>query len=397
MDNSLLTVKSPTISAPPPLSTRSFLGMIIEKNGLRPSEKKASMKNEKLLYLHIPFCDSKCHYCSFNSYVDMFDLKESYMEAVLLQLEADLQKFNIQKRSIETLFIGGGTPSTIDPALYEPFFEKVQDYLCENAEITTEANPNSAKKEWLEGMKGLGVNRVSFGVQSFFDDKLKLLGRAHNSAQALKAVERAKEAGFKHISIDLIYATMLDTPKRVEEEVKKACDLQIEHLSAYELTIEEGTEFQKRPEVRVESLQQAKIVKEVAQEYGLMQYEISNFGLARCRHNLGYWEYKPYLGVGSGAVGRVSNMRYYPSSDLKSYIQNPLFKSSEELSDEQILDEKIFLGLRSCVGVDEAILDEKMAQRAEILLKEGKLLYKKGRYFNENYLLSDEIALFIIG
>ncbi len=355
------------------------------------------MKNRTLLYLHIPFCDSKCHYCSFNSYVDMFHLKESYMKAALLQLEADLQRFDIKKGSIETLFIGGGTPSTIEPALYGPIFEKVQDYLREGAEITTEANPNSAKKGWLEGMKRAGVNRVSFGVQSFFDDKLKLLGRAHDTIDAFRAIEEAKKAGFERVSVDLIYATMLDTPVRVEEEVKKACELEIEHLSAYELTIEEGTPFQKRPEVRVESLQQAKIVKEVAKEYGLMQYEISNFGLARCRHNLGYWEYKPYLGLGSGAVGRVSNMRYYPSSDLKSYIENPLFKSYEELSDEEIKEEKIFLGLRSCVGVDETILDKKMAQRAKLLLKEGKLLYGEDRYFNEDYLLSDEIALFING
>jgi len=116
-----------------------------------------------LLYIHIPYCDSKCHYCSFNTYVDKFDTRENYMRALHKQLAFELKRFNAQKDSIETFFIGGGTPSTVSPELYEPIFKLLRPYLQENAEITTEANPNSATKEWLEGMKKLGINRVSFG------------------------------------------------------------------------------------------------------------------------------------------------------------------------------------------------------------------------------------------
>ncbi|MCF6201195.1 MAG: radical SAM family heme chaperone HemW [Hydrogenimonas sp.] len=355
------------------------------------------MINDTLLYIHIPFCDSRCHYCSFNTYVDKLYLKESYMKALMRQLRADLKRFRIEKGQISTLFIGGGTPSTIEPALYEPIFETLEAYLKDNAEITTEANPNSATKAWLEGMRELGVNRVSFGVQSFFDDKLKLLGRAHGSIQAVKAVENAKKAGFGTISLDLIYATMLDTAQRVEKELKSALELPIEHLSAYELSIEEGTPFQRRPEVRVESLEQANIIKELLESVGWEQYEISNFGKKRCGHNLGYWQYKPYLGIGSGAVGRVDSSRYYPHQAVERYIDDPLFKEKEQLSPSQILEERIFLGLRSCVGVAEEILDGIMKERARLLKKEAKLRFSNGRWFNRDYLLSDEVALFIIG
>lgn len=355
------------------------------------------MTDSTLLYLHIPFCDSKCHYCSFNSYVDRFELKERYMEAVVTQLHDDLEAFGIEKGSLHTLFIGGGTPSTVEPHLYEPFFEALGEFLCEGAEITSEANPNSATRGWLEGMKGLGVNRISFGVQSFFDDKLRLLGRAHRATDALRALEEASEVGFDHLSIDLIYATMLDTPKRIEAELETAMELPIDHLSAYELTIEEGTPFQKRPHVRVESLEQAQRLKERLEGAGWRAYEVSNFGLSLCRHNLGYWEYRPYLGVGSGAVGRIGNLRYAPCRQPERYIEDPLLRECESLTPQQIIQEKILLGLRSCVGISLADLTPQMRERAELLVREGKLEASGGRCYNPDYLLSDEIALFIIG
>ncbi|BBG65448.1 hypothetical radical SAM family enzyme in heat shock gene cluster, similarity with CPO of BS HemN-type [Hydrogenimonas sp.] len=355
------------------------------------------MRDGPLLYLHIPFCDSKCHYCSFNSYVDRFELKESYMRAAAKQLENDLALFRIERGSLATLFIGGGTPSTVEPWLYEPIFEAAERYLREDAEITSEANPNSATDEWLDGMKRLGVNRVSFGVQSFFDDKLKLLGRAHRSAEAAAAVMRAWTAGFSHISIDLIYSTSLDTPERVESEIARALELPIDHLSAYELTIEEGTPFEKSPEVRVESVEQARIVRDMLKERGWDEYEVSNFGLHRCRHNLGYWEYRPYLGVGSGAVGRIGKRRYTPAPLPELYIKDPLFKDYETLTPAQMVEERILLGLRSCTGVDETLLSADMAERARLLQREGRLIFEGGRYYNPDFLLSDEIALFIIG
>ncbi len=368
--------------------------MIVLKTHLRATE---NLKQTHLLYLHIPFCDSKCHYCSFNSYVDRFELRDSYMKALAKQLRHDLERLEGGEGSIETLFIGGGTPSTIEPALYEPIFSVLKPWLAENAEITTEANPNSATASWLRGMRALGVNRISFGVQSFFDDKLKLLGRAHRADDAVEAVLNAAKEGFEHISIDLIYATCLDTPGRIEKEIAQALSLPIDHLSAYELTIEEGTPFQKSPEVRRESLEQAHILRDTLVSHGWRHYEISNFGLDICRHNYGYWEYKPYLGVGCGAVGRIGDERLYPHTDPKRYIDDPFFKRVERLRPEEMHEEKIFLGLRSSVGIDAKMLTEAEKARCELLVKEEKVTFRDGRYFNNDYLLSDEIALFILG
>jgi len=349
-----------------------------------------------LLYIHIPFCDSKCHYCSFNSYVDKFELKATYMSALHKQLLHDLKHCNIEFGSIETIFIGGGTPTTVDFHLYEPIFKTIEPYLGKSVEITSEANPNSTTTEWLKGMKSLGVNRISLGVQSFFNDKLKLLGRSHKSKDALLAVEKAYSVGFKRLSIDLIYSTLLDTPKRIESELNQALNLPIDHLSAYELTIEEKTPFENRPEVRKESIEQTQIIYEKIATAQWQQYEISNYGKSFCRHNIGYWEYKQYLGVGSGAVGRVANQRLYPHREIEEYIKDPFFKNIEELKSYEIVEEKIFLGLRSFVGIDSTILNSSMKERANILVKEGKLYNKSDRYFNRDYLLSDEIALFIL-
>ncbi len=347
-----------------------------------------------LLYIHIPFCDSKCHYCSFNSYVDLFHLRESYMNALFVQLKFELERFDAKEKSIETIFIGGGTPSTVKAELYRPLFALLQPYIKENAEITSEANPNSATAEWLEGMHALGVNRISFGVQSFNDEKLKKLGRAHKAIDASAAVIRAEKAGFKHLSLDLIYAVDGDTKALLEHDLNEAFSLPIDHLSAYALTIEEGTPFASTPDVANEKLALTEwFLKRIKTRFP--SYEISNFGEYRSRHNLGYWEYKDYIGLGSGAVGSLKGTRYYPTTNVQAYIENPLNIAEEVLSEESIKTEKIFLGMRSIVGVNEAILSKQELKNAQLLVNEQKLSYKEGSFFNDDYLLSDELALFI--
>jgi len=349
-----------------------------------------------LLYVHIPFCDSKCSYCSFNSYVDKFALRRSYMDALLVQLAFELERFGAQKGSVETLFIGGGTPSTVDPALYAPLFQALCPYLAPDAEITTEANPNSATASWLRGMRGLGVNRVSFGVQSFDDAKLRFLARAHRGADAVRAVRDAAAAGFEHISLDLIYATALDTRELLESDLEQAFSLPIDHLSAYALTIEEGTPFEATPEVASERLELTQWLFDAIRSRGFEQYEISNFGRYRSQHNLGYWRYRDYIGLGCGAVGFLKERRFYPHSAVEAYIAEPLQIREEMLDAEAVKTEKLFLGLRSVVGVDPAILSETERSRAVLLCDENKLRFENGRYINPDYLLSDEIALFIL-
>jgi len=317
------------------------------------------------------------------------------MEALCIQLEFELKRFNVTQNSIESLFIGGGTPSTISPGLYKKLFIMLKPYLKQNIEITSEANPNSATAEWLEGMFALGVNRISFGVQSFNDEKLKLLNRAHNSAQAKAAVLNAQEAGFKNISVDLIYATLGDTKELLENDLLSAFSLPINHLSAYALTIEEGTPFESKPHMSKERLNITSWLFKKIEKYGFNQYEIGNFGIYKSSHNIGYWEYKDYIGLGSGAVGKLDLHRFYPSPNIEAYIKNPLDIKAEGLTQKDKKIERIFLGLRSSVGIHKSILNQSEIEKASLLVDEKKLIFKNDTFYNKEYLLADEIALFI--
>jgi len=319
------------------------------------------------------------------------------MSALIKQLQFELKRFNVQKGDIETLFIGGGTPSTIEPNLYEALFKILNPYLSNSAELTSEANPNSSTKEWLRGMYKLGINRISFGVQSFNDEKLKLLGRAHKSEDAIDAIKSAHKIGFKNISLDIIYATQGDSKALLENDLDQAFSLPINHLSAYALTIEEKTVFTKQPQMAYETIELTKWFLNSIKERGFNQYEISNFGSYQSLHNLGYWKQKNYIGLGSGAVGFLENERFYSSNSLEEYIDNPTNIETEKLTKAELHSEHIFLGLRSSVGVEFSVLNDAEKSRTEILLKEKKLLLKNGRLYNPNYLLSDELALFIEG
>jgi len=318
------------------------------------------------------------------------------MQALYLQLSFELKRFDAGRKQIKTLFIGGGTPSTVSPELYKPIFELLKPYLQDNAEITTEANPNSATKKWLKGMKNLGVNRVSFGVQSFDSNKLKALGRAHTPQQAKEAVIYAKEIGFERLSLDLIYNYQGDTQTLLLNDIEEAFSLPIDHISAYELTIEDGTKFSAIPEAKQEDEDLAFFVADEIKKRGFTHYEISNFGTYQSRHNKGYWKLEYYIGAGAGAVGFLKNTRYYPQKNIDFYITDPLNITEEALSEDELLTENIFLGLRSNIGVQKSLLSEKMIKKADILCKEKKLLSDSTHYRNNNFFLSDELTLYIL-
>jgi len=301
------------------------------------------------------------------------------MQALHKQLRFELEAFEVKENSIETVFIGGGTPSTVSPQLFRAIFELFTPYLTQDAEITSEANPNSASREWMQGMKELGVNRLSFGVQSFNAEKLKMLNRAHTPQMAHKSITHASEIGFKNISLDLIYATLGDTKELLKFDLKEA----------------EGTAFEKKPQMAKEQLEVTEWIFDAIKKHGFSQYEISNFGTYRSKHNLGYWQYKDYIGAGAGAVGKRKLQRFYPNPDIEAYIKDPLSIKIEELSDEDARLEKIFLGFRSCVGVDLKILSDAQKLQASILVKEKKLNKKGDILYNPDYLLADELALFL--
>ena len=322
------------------------------------------------------------------------------MNALKKQLKNDLENYVIKhNKKIETVFIGGGTPSTIKPSEYEEIFQMIKPHLEEFAEITTEANPNSASYEWLENMNKLGVNRVSFGVQSFDNDKLKFLGRAHNANSAIKAIQNAKSIGFKGINCDIIYGVQNDTMESLKKDFDTAFSLPITHLSAYSLTIEEGTKFFDRSSVKIDDEELSYEIFDYMNKQGFHQYEISNFAKnkeSESKHNYGYWQHKEYLGVGAGAVGYINQERHYPSKSIEEYIQNPLFFDVEKIDLDDVKTEKILLGFRSLNGVEISLFNEEEMKKIDDLIQYDKVYIKENRVFNKNFLLSDELALYIL-
>lgn len=340
------------------------------------------------IYIHIPFCQSKCPYCAFGSSSDEFNLTKSYFDA--LEFEIKNTKFS----QISTVFIGGGTPSAVNAKLYTKIFDILRPSLKKRAEITTEANPNSANLTWLETMRTLGVNRVSFGAQSFDDKKLKLLGRIHSANATKLAVKNAKKAGFKNINVDIIYSTKFDTKKLLKFEVDNLINLGISHISAYSLILEDETPFSAKLNYQKDSPALARFLFKELEKAGFKQYEIANFGRP-CKHNLAYWSGEKYIGFGAYAVGFDGKKRVYSPRSIKSYIKNPLLKSYENLTTNDIKTEKIFLGLRSKIGFSAKLLNENELKNAKILTSHKKLIYKNSKFYNSNFLLADEITLFI--
>ena len=349
-----------------------------------------------LLYIHIPFCDSKCFYCSFNSYTDSFHLKASYENAICEELTSKITKFNIKK--FKTVFFGGGTPSSIKTKHYENIFKILEPFIDKETEITFEANPNSATLIWLSEIKNLGANRISFGVQSFDDNKLKYLGRAHSSKTAILAVDNARNVGFENINCDILYNSEMDSKDLILRDLSIIKSLDIEHLSAYSLTIEEQTKFFDQKLQQIDDEDFSRFCIDSIQQIGFCQYEISNFAKSiefQSKHNLGYWKKNDYLGIGAGAVGCIGNKRTKNESNIQKYIDFRLFEE-EILSKDDILFETVFLGLRSLIGISKEILNAKTLENANLLVKENKLRFEDGRFFNDNFLLSDELALFIL-
>jgi oxygen-independent coproporphyrinogen-3 oxidase len=223
------------------------------------------------------------------------------------------------------------------------------------------------------------------------------LNRAHTPQQAKNAISFAKELGFEHLSLDLIYNYQGDNKALLLNDIEEAFSLPIDHISAYELTIESGTKFSSTPEVRQENEALAFFVTKEIEKRGFKAYEISNFGIYQSRHNKGYWELKNYIGAGAGAVGFLNDRRFYPQTDIDAYSADPLLITEELLTPDELLTEKIFLGLRSTVGIQKALLTDKMLQKADILCEKNKLEHDDTHYYNKNFFLSDELALFILG
>lgn len=325
------------------------------------------------LYIHIPFCVRKCDYCDFLSAPADGQTQAAYMEA--LERELCLAAEEYEGETIETVFIGGGTPSVVDSDLLCRLLSRTQERftLEEGAEISMEANPGTLTAKKLAAYRQAGVNRLSIGLQSMDGRDLKTAGRIHTAEEFLRNFDLAREAGFANINVDLMSALPGQTVSSWERTLRRTADLKPEHISAYSLIIEEGTPFWDRYESHPELLPSEEedrrmyhLTKKVLAEAGYERYEISNYarpGFA-CRHNMGYWKRTPYLGLGLGASSFYAGQRFRNTGSLSRYLE---LMSARELSSspqrtawreefvtltrQDAMEEFMFLGLRLTAGI----------------------------------------------
>jgi len=333
------------------------------------------------LYIHIPFCLKKCPYCDFYSITDT-SLQPAFMDA----LASEMRMTRGETLPFDTLYMGGGTPSVLDAKAVGRIIKTArQSYeILSDAEITLEVNPGTVTPEQLSMYRCSGVNRINIGVQSFNPDHLCFLGRIHSSRDADLAVQWAQKAGYKNIGFDLIYGIPGQTKKSWLLDLQLAVEFEPQHLSCYMLSFEQGTPlyndrkkgcFEPLAEYRVCELFETTL--EFLSDHGYVQYEISNFAretidksgfenseVNRSRHNVKYWTFVPYIGLGPSAHSFLEPKRYWNCADVKKYIQDLKagklpFAGEERLSPEQLMIEAIYLGLRQTKGILIYVFDKK--------------------------------------
>ena len=333
-------------------------------------------KKELELYVHIPFCVRKCAYCDFLSAPADAQERTLYIDALTEEIRARKNDFTAYR--VSTIFLGGGTPSILEGDDSARIFRALQENfdISDDAEITMEVNPGTVTEEKAASWRKSGVNRLSIGLQSADDRELKMLGRIHTYREFLDTWKIVREAGFENVNVDLISAIPGQNLRSWSETLRKAADLGPEHISAYSLIVEEGTPFYERygdgsgedenkgnhlPPLPDEDTEREmyKATEKILAEYGYHRYEISNYSKTgyECRHNLGYWERKEYLGLGLGASSLISECRFHNTADMGKYLRlyenagTDICEDIEHLSVEDQMEEFMFLGLRKTVGI----------------------------------------------
>lgn len=350
------------------------------------------------LYVHIPYCKRICNYCDFYRVVSS-DPKKKYIESVIS--ESKLRKGYIGDAKINTVYIGGGTPSTLSIKELSLLLESLRDVYQwdKEVEFTLEVNPDDITEIYLRSIKDLGINRISIGIQSWSDRILKTMNRRHNSLQAEKAINYILDAEFKNISVDLIYGVPGLTMEEWEETLRRTVVFDIQHLSVYHLTIEPDTVFGKMKkqglldEIEEEySVAQYNLLLEITEGAGFINYEISNFGKEGffSKHNTSYWQQIPYIGLGPSAHSFNGYSRQWNESDVDKYIEEidngRLPYEKEELDEKVRFNEYVMTSLRTMWGIDLDKIEEKFGKEildytknlAKKYVEYGMMLEKKG-------------------
>ncbi|MBW3198094.1 radical SAM family heme chaperone HemW [Marinobacter nauticus] len=350
------------------------------------------------LYIHVPWCVRKCPYCDFNSHAVKGEIPEhAYLNALLDDLDQDLSL--VRERPIETVFIGGGTPSLMSGAFYHRLFERLRERLTfsPEAEITLEANPGTLETGRFESFREAGINRLSIGVQSFDPAQLKTLGRIHDRASAHSAIEAARKAGFDNFNVDLMHGLPDQTPSQALDDLQAALSYQPRHLSWYQLTIEPNTEFFSRPPALPDDDRLWEIYQrggDLLRQAGMDDYEVSAWSLpgAQSRHNLNYWTFGDYLALGAGGHGKVSLadgriLRYWKTRQPDAYLNRIGSRTagSEAIEPEDRPLEFMMNALRLKSGTDERLYSEHTG------LPLSSIAVKLEQLRNENLIVPDRL------
>ena len=321
------------------------------------------MTDKTGIYIHVPFCLSKCHYCDFCSRTRVDEeTKSLYVNRLCDEIIAQGELLGDKRPIADTVYFGGGTPTLLSPAQFSLILDAVNGVfgIEADAEITAETNPKSADYAKLYDMRSVGINRLSIGMQSVHDNELRALGRIHNHADFLLSYKDARKAGFDNISADLMYGIPEQTMGSFEESVRTLMSVAPEHISSYCLTVEDGTNFGRRRDSLILPDEDTvsdmyRIMTEILRSGGYEKYEISNFahnGRAS-RHNLKYWKRENYLGFGPAAHSFYDGVRFANSRDIEAYLMgDKIREDAEKITDEDAADEYVMLGMRLRDGID---------------------------------------------
>ncbi|MBR5643842.1 MAG: radical SAM family heme chaperone HemW [Salinivirgaceae bacterium] len=365
------------------------------------------------IYIHVPFCKRKCGYCNFYS-TTRLELKTSYLQTMRKELQQRRDYLNGEQ--VQTIYFGGGTPSLMEPAEIQSVIDTIKQLhsVADNPEITIEANPDDLTLAYISQLAQTSVNRLSIGIQSFDDEMLKLMNRRHTAQQAIDAVKNCQQAGYSNISVDLIYGLPQMTADDWCRQLDNVARLNVQHLSAYHLSYEEGTAFglklkqHKLEEVSEdESLEQFEILTDWAKTAGFEHYEISNFAKPgfRSRHNSSYWNRTIYLGVGPAAHSYNRTTRSWNTANTAEYIKGiesgSCVSEEEQLSPTDIFNDYVITALRTSSGIDMDYLEREQPQQmveylkhqADSFVADGKLEYSANhlKLTHSGIFISDEI------
>ena len=345
------------------------------------------------LYVHLPWCVRKCPYCDFNSHSSGGDAPTSrYVDALLIDLEREAQRSG--RRVVETIFLGGGTPSLFSPAEIGRLLDGIARCLtvAADAEVTMEANPGTVESGSPAGYRAAGVNRLSVGAQSFDDESLKRIGRIHSSDDIYRSIEDAVAAGFDNVNLDLMYALPGQSVEMALADIDAAVRLGPQHVSWYQLTLEPNTVFHARPPVDLPDLELAWDIQDAGArllaDAGLRQYEVSAWArdARECRHNLNYWQFGDYLAAGAGAHGKITDgdgvLRYRKVANPLQYMQ--MMEAGEHCTEAEVPDESAVLfefmlnALRLVDGFSEALFEERTGLPGARLEAEAEPALERG-------------------